>query len=203
MAEEKEWIELTKPLSKKPSSIETKNGQLITLPGTVTQGYQTGETVDVQLDLSDHELKRLANKEKSEKCGCGIRQGVHIVLFSVIFVPVSWIMSLCMAFYMGAITLYNIYLYYSEERTIWHKLTVCPLLILTFPFTVGLSALGVAFYACVVQVSWRYKSWLREVLDFEKGFYGWLCLKTDLPHCAPYDVVILDESVLTLQDPVS
>ncbi|ESO90057.1 hypothetical protein LOTGIDRAFT_85259, partial [Lottia gigantea] len=170
------------------------NGQLITVPGTVTQGYQTGETVDVQLDLSDHELKRLASKDKKDKCGCGLNQGPHIVLFSVIFIPIAWVMSLGMAFYMGVITLYNIYLYFSEERTIWHKITVCPILVLTFPFTVGLCAIGIAFYSCIVQVSWRYKSWLREVFDFEKGFYGWLCLKLDLPHCAPYDVVILDES---------
>ncbi|XP_046570269.1 transmembrane protein 169-like [Haliotis rubra] len=194
--EEKEWIELTKPLSQKHQP-NGANSQLVTMTGTVTHGYQTGQTVEVMMELTDSELKRLTSKEDhatSRQCRCGARQGLHIILLSVVCFPVAFIVSACMAFYLGSLTWYNIYLYFSEEKTIWHKVSLCPLLILTFPFSVGLSAVGVAMYAAVVQVSWWFSSWRKEFADFEKGFYGWLCNSLRLAECSPYETVILNET---------
>ncbi|XP_060077324.1 transmembrane protein 169-like [Ylistrum balloti] len=118
--------------------------------------------------------------------------GPHVALFSVICIPAAFVASLCVAFYYGASSWYNLYLYFSEEKTIWHKVTICPVLILTFPFTVGLSSIGVAVFAAFVQLSWFYLSWHAEFLDFEKGFYGWLCNKMGLPQCCPYELIILN-----------
>lgn len=123
----------------------------------------------------------------------GAGKGPHIVLFSILCFPAAFLASLCVSFYFGALTWYNLYIYFSEERTIWHKVFLCPILILTFPFTVGLSALGIALYAGIKQISWYFMSWKTEFLDFEKGFYSWFCGKLDLPQCSPYEIVILNE----------
>ncbi|XP_062605105.1 uncharacterized protein LOC134266915 [Saccostrea cucullata] len=44
-------------------------------------------------------------------------------------------------------------------------------------------SLTVAFY----YGAWTW--WKIEFLDFEKGFYGWLCCKIGLPMCSPYEVL--------------
>lgn len=124
-------------------------------------------------------------------CGsgiCGTTKGPHIVLMTLILWPVAIFPSLAVAFYYGAWTWYNLYIYFSEERTIFHKIFICPILIITFPLTVGLSSIGIALFAAFVQISWSLYSWKMEFLDFEKGFYGWLCFKLDLLMCSPYDI---------------
>ena len=175
----------------------------VTLSGKVVHGYQSGQVVEVQ--MSDKELQRLASVvEPYPRKVCGLHQGIHIVLMSLLMAPVALCSSTCFAFYMGTMAWYNIHLHFSENRTIWHRVLVCPCLILTFPFTVGLSALGVGLYAAIVQVSWFYGSWYQEFWDFEKGFYGWMCKICGLTECSPYEVVILDELKDTLPetDPV-
>ncbi|XP_048729438.2 transmembrane protein 169-like [Ostrea edulis] len=120
---------------------------------------------------------------------CGATDGPHVTLMSVVLLPIAFLSSLAVVFYYGAWTWYNLYIHYSEERTICHKVLVCPVLIITFPLTVGLSSLGVALFAAFVQISWSFYRWKTEFLDFEKGFYGWLCYKLGLPMCSPYDVL--------------
>lgn len=119
---------------------------------------------------------------------CGATKGPHITLMTLILWPVAIFPSLAVAFYYGAWTWYNLYIYFSEERTICHKIFICPILIITFPLTVGLSSVGIAIFAAFVQISWSFYSWKMEFLDFEKGFYGWLCIKLDLSMCSPYDI---------------
>ena len=159
---------------------------------------QAGSPVDVEVELTEVEFNRLTSRENSaekEKCGCSGTQGLHIVIVSILFIPFSFISSFCVAFYFSALTWYNLFLYFLEERTILHKLLLCPVLILTFPFWTPLSALVIGLWASVVQISWYLSSWLKEIKDFEKGFYAWFCTTIALPQCSPYDVVIIDEDV--------
>lgn len=190
-----EWIELPQSSSDERED-DKNNGQLVTMSGTITRGYQAGQMVDVHLELTDREIQKLTQQSSRGDKSCwhvGAKSGPHIVLLSIACVPIAFIVSACMAFYIGSTMWYNLYMYFSEERSIWHKIFLCPLLILTFPFTLGLSALGVALYASCVQVSWFYSSWVREIQDFEKGFYGWLCNRVFLPQCSPYEVVVLND----------
>jgi hypothetical protein len=120
---------------------------------------------------------------------CGATNGPHVTLMTLILLPAAFLSSLAVVFYYGAWTWYNLYIYYSEERTMCHRIFICPVLIITFPLTVGLSSIGVALFAACVQISWSFYRWKTEFLDFEKGFYGWLCYKIGLPMCSPYDVL--------------
>lgn len=199
--QEKEWIEL--PESSPEDQLQDNGGDqhFVTLTGTVARGYQAGQVVDVQLQISRDELRKLTLeretkeeklKYKSSPCSWGLHSGLHIVFLSIICIPLALLVSLGYSFYIGCNTWYNIYLYFSEEKTIWHKVSICPVLILTFPFTVGLSSLIISLYASIKQISWNFYKWLQEFQDYEKGFYGWFCNWIGLHQCCPYEVVILD-----------
>ncbi|XP_041347297.1 transmembrane protein 169-like [Gigantopelta aegis] len=196
-----EFVELVQPLSSQETRVSDSE-RPVTVSGTIVRGYQSGQVVEVQMDLTDKELQRLTSVDETPlpRTMCGWRHGIHVMLMSFLVTPAALCASVCVAFYMGTMTWYNVHLHFSEDRTIWHRILVCPCLILTFPFTVGLSALGVGLYAALVQLSWFYSSWYKEFWDFEKGFYGWVCKKCGLPQCSPYEVVILDESQQTLPE---
>ncbi|KAK7092899.1 transmembrane protein 169-like [Littorina saxatilis] len=193
-ANKAEWMELTRPLAKRrpPSN---PGQHTLTMSGTVKRGNQVGSPVDVELELTDIEFRRLTSRDAStdRKCSCGSDQGPHVTLLSVLFVPLAFLSSLCVSFYYSAMTWYNFYVYFSDEKTIWHKVSVCPLLILSFPFWASLTALGIGLYASVVQISWVLESWLLQIRDFEKGFYAWFCCAVGLSQCCPYEIVVLDE----------
>lgn len=159
------------------------------------KGDNPNSTEIITLEPSDIEMEHLPASNKGNDADSieiiSRESGPHVALFSVICIPAAFLASLCVAFYYGASSWYNLYLYFSEEKTVWHKVTICPVLILTFPFTVGLSSIGVAVFAAFVQISWFYMSWHAEFLDFEKGFFGWLCNKVGLPQCCPYELIIL------------
>lgn len=190
-----EWMELTRPLAKRrPPSRPDQH--TVTMTGTVKRGNQIGEPVDVELELNDVEFRRLTSREpqsQRRKCGCSLHQGPHVTALSVLFIPLAFVSSLCVSFYYGALTWYNLYIHFSEERTVWHKVSVCPLLILSFPFWTGLTSVGIALYAGVVQISWFLDSWLLAIRDFEKGYFAWVCTTIRLPQCSPYEIVVLDE----------
>ena len=149
------------------------------------------ETEFLRLTSGDPNSRPEANKKGLSKV-----QGPHVLLRSVLCMPVAMVISLCMAFYNGAMTWYNLITYLSDEKTWLHKLTLCPLVILSFPVTVGASALCLSLVASFMQVSCTWRGWWMEFCDGEKGFYGWLCSKIGLPDCCPYQVVILDDSVM-------
>lgn len=190
-----EWLELTRPLAKRRPP--TRPGQhTVTISGTVKRGAQPGSPVDVELELTDVEFRRLTSREAKlpRRCSCGMDQGPHVTLLSILFVPLALVSSICVAFYYSAMTWYNFYVYFSEEKSIWHKVFVCPVLMLSFPFWAGLTALGIGLYAAGVQISWFLDSWLYEIRDLEKGFCAWFCSCVDLPQCSPYEIVVLDEN---------
>ncbi len=180
----------------------TDGHRVVTMTGTIKRGKkQPVETVEVQLQISQEELNKMSRSfiqddKKDNNHIWGLRKGMHILLFSIIFIPFAFISSLFMSFYVGTIGWYNLYLYLSEERTICHKIFLCPLLILFFPFLISFSAVGIAFYASFKQVSWYLSSWQTQVRDYEKGFYGWVFNKIGCPQCAPYEVVVLDDPVM-------
>ena len=158
-----------------------------------SRGEQS-EEVEV-IEYSDTEMIG-SGENTTDRC-CSLCSGPHIVFLTVLMFPFVLIISLVVAFYYGALTWYNLLIYFSEERTLWHKVLICPVLILTFPLTVGFTSLAVAVYAAMVQISWHFSRWRERVFDCEKGFYGWLCYKLNVQMCAPYDMeMISDDSVL-------
>ncbi|XP_005101638.1 transmembrane protein 169 [Aplysia californica] len=183
---------------KRPGS--TSDSQRVTMTGMVTRGSSVGQPVEVQMELTETEFLRLTSRESHPKPkgtrGCDRYQGVHIILWSVLCMPVAMVISLCMSFYNGAMTWYNLIIYFSEEKSWVHKLTLCPILILSFPLTVGLSSVAISLVAMVMQISWSWRVWWAEFCDGEKGFYGWFCSKIGLPNCSPYEVVVLDDAPL-------
>ena len=178
------WVEIGQP-----------DHQVVTFTGTVKIGQCQGQQVKVQLEMTDDELTKL-NQSESEKSECVFTKdkGPHIFLLSIVFMPFSFISSLFMSFYLGTLTWYNAIVYFSEERTFCHKVLLCPVLIITFPFTICLTALGIALYSCIIQLSWFMDHWCSQIRDFEKGFYGCVCDLFNLPQCSPYDIVVLNES---------
>lgn len=154
---------------------------------------RTEEKISEEDEIHIEESEVHETMREDEKGCCGLMKGPHITFLSILFIPCALISSLCVSFYYGAWTWYNLYIYFSEEKTVWHKVSICPLLILTFPFTVGLTSLFVAIFAAFIQLSWYFRSWKAEILDFDKGFYGWLCDKIGLSQCSPYDMIPLND----------
>ena len=170
-----------------------------TFTGTLKRGKKD-QIVEIQLQLTPAEIDKLNRSTLSEtldndtKTVCSKTFGAHILVLSVLYLPVALLSSLLMNMYICTMCWYNIYLCLSEERTIWHKIFFCPLLIIFFPLIIILIPVGVALYAAFRQLSCSFPRWLREIKNFEKGFYGWLCQVLRVPECAPYEVIILDEN---------
>ncbi|XP_064644529.1 transmembrane protein 169-like [Lineus longissimus] len=199
LAKEFNEIKLSNDEAALNAGLESAGNRIVTLTGTITRGHKAGQPVEVQLKLTDNELRRLStviDKEDSNpECFWGPKKGLHILIISMLFIPFSLLSSTGVAFYMGTVTWYNLYLYFSEEKTIWHKIAICPLLIIFYPVLIVVVSLSIGLYSAVIQVSWFCKSWKKEIRDLEKGFFGWLCNKINLSQCAPYEVVILDEKM--------
>ncbi|GBL87413.1 Transmembrane protein 169 [Araneus ventricosus] len=185
--------------SRSVSSIGSCGGSFVTMTGTVKRGRKKGQTMDMKVQMSREELDELEHSilsqqiEDDERCFFGVRKGPHVLTLSLILVPVVLVLSAGYSFYMGTMTWYNVLVYFSEKKTIFHKICVSPLLIISYPFLITLSTVGLGIYAAVVQISWHFDTWRREIQDWEKGFYGWLCGVVHLEDCSPYEVVILTE----------
>ncbi|XP_006004353.1 transmembrane protein 169 [Latimeria chalumnae] len=179
------------------------DSRYVTLTGTITRGKKKGQMVDIHVTLTEKELQELAKskeppKEETEDrkraCEVGLDRGPHIVLWSLLCAPVILVFSFVMSFYYGTITWYNIFLVYNEERTFWHKITICPFLIIFYPIIIVVVSLSLGLYTTVTQVSWSFGEWWQAVRDLEKGFCGWLCSKLGLEDCSPYSIVELLDS---------
>ena len=180
------------------STMSNGSGRGVTMTGTMKRGKKGREVVEVQVELSERELKTLKRTskimdQKKDDCLCGPLKGPHILLLSLLFIPFALIATISVVFYVGTMCWYNIYLFLSEEKSIWHKIFLCPLLLLFYPFLIVFSVIGIGVYGAVIQVSWWYYSWYKEIRDFDKGFFGWLCNKLNVPQCAPYEVVIIED----------
>lgn len=182
------------------------DSRYVTLTGTITRGKKKGQVVDIHVTLTEKELRDLAkSKERLDaeceagdgskrNCSFGLCSGPHVVLWSISCLPVIFVLSFITSFYYGTLTWYNVFLVYNEERTFWHKITICPFLIIFYPMLIMPMALSLALYSAVVQVSWAFSEWWQDVRDLEKGFCGWACGKLGLEDCSPYSIVELLDS---------
>ncbi|KAG8000715.1 hypothetical protein GBF38_017187 [Nibea albiflora] len=182
------------------------DSRYVTLTGTITRGKKKGQVVDIHLTLTEKELRDLAKSRErldaeceagegsKRNCSLGVCEGPHVVLWSVSCAPVVFLLSFITSFYYGTLTWYNVFLVYNEERTFWHKITICPFLIIFYPMLIMPMALSLALYSAVVQVSWAFSEWWQVVRDLEKGFCGWACGKLGLEDCSPYSIVELLDS---------
>lgn len=168
--------------------------------GTIKRGTKkSNEVTEVQVELTEKEILKLNKSikrdkdEQHNKQNLGIGKGPHIIFLSIVCIPFAFLFSIAFSFYIGTITWYNIYINLSEERTIWHKILLCPFLIIFFPFIIPIPSLLIAMYSMFIQLSWNISSWLQEWRDLEKGFFVWLCHVLKLPECVPYEIVIIDD----------
>nr|CAD7461957.1 unnamed protein product [Timema tahoe] len=173
----------------------------LTMTGTIKRGKKAGQSVDVRLNISREELEVLEATIAAQKHGsvssrrllCGLRRGPHVALWTVLCLPFVVAVSGLYSFYVGTLTWYNVFTYYTEEKPLVCRVLVSPVLILLYPFLIVVLTLGLGVYAGLVQVSWFLESWYKEISDLEKGFYGWLCAALGYEDCAPYEVVVLTE----------
>ncbi|XP_068156619.1 uncharacterized protein [Drosophila tropicalis] len=186
-----------------------EGGNYLTMTGTIKRGRKKGQSIDLQINISREELEQLnahamANESQKQRnlcctCSCGI--GLHIFLISLICLPFVTVISSVYSFYIGTLTWYNMFNYYCEEKSYFHKIFVTPLLFMAYPLVIVLCTFGLGLYSGFKQLSLQYSSWVNDITDIEKGFYGWLCGFLRMPDCSPYEVVILTDICVAPQDP--
>ncbi|XP_076337376.1 transmembrane protein 169 [Tachypleus tridentatus] len=172
----------------------------VTMTGTIKRGKKKGQTMDMKVHMSREELDELESSiishqkpEEEDDCFFGAKKGPHVFFLSLLLAPLVFCVSAAYSFYIGTMTWYNILVLFTEKKTVWHKIFVSPLLIIFYPFLIMMPTVGLGLYASVIQLSWQFDLWKQEVLDWEKGFYGWLCCSLNIEDCSPYEVVILTE----------
>ena len=212
-----EWKDWTSTWRKVGNSSQTRH---VTMTGTITRGKKRGQSVDVELDLTEQELTQLSiphersqshaiqmpnqeNIQTKSGCICSLNAGLHIIFFGIILMPFVLVGAILVSLYFGLLTWYNIFSYFYDERSMCHRILLCPLLVIFFPVLITVISIFLALYAALVQISWTYDDWKTEIGSFEKGFYGWLCSWLSLESCSPYSVVVLadpDSPVLSNLD---
>lgn len=175
----------------------------LTMTGTIKRGKKKGQSIDVQLNISQDELEKINSvalkiqhdydTTSTSCCVCSISSGIHILLLSLLALPFVMMISCIYAFYMGTLTWYNIFTYYNEEKSCFYRLFMSPILIVVYPIAICLCTIGLAIYSGFIQISMKFAKWSNEISDVEKGFYGWLCNFLRLSDCSPYEVVILTD----------
>lgn len=169
----------------------------LTMTGTIKRGKKKGQNVDVKLNISREELEIIEaaivaeEYNKMDISKCSVYNGPHIFLFSLLCIPFVACVSALYSFYMGTMTWYNIFTHVTEDLNWMKKAMLAPIVILSYPFLIVIFTLGLGLYAGIVQLTFSGANWWKDVCDFEKGFYGWLCNTLGISECCPYEVVIL------------
>ncbi|KAG6445512.1 transmembrane protein 169 [Manduca sexta] len=183
-------------ISPECSLSESRDGYL-TMTGTIKRGKKKGQNVDVKLNISREELEIIEaaivadEYNKMDISKCSLYNGPHIFLFSLICIPFVALISAIYSFYMGTITWYNIFTHVTEDFNCIKKILFAPIVILSYPFLIVIFTIGLGLYAGIVQLTFSAANWWKDVCDFEKGFYGWLCNLLGMSECSPYEVVVL------------
>ncbi|CAK1594032.1 unnamed protein product [Parnassius mnemosyne] len=181
-----------------PSSLtdNSKDGYL-TMTGTIKRGKKKGQNVDVKLNISREELEVIEaaivaeEYNKMDVSKCSLYNGPHIFIFSLLCIPFVASISAVYSFYIGTLAWYNIFSHVTENFNCIKKALLAPVVILSYPFLIVIFTVGLGLYAGIVQLTFSGANWWKDVRDFEKGFYGWLCNLLGMSECSPYEVVIL------------
>ncbi|XP_050679323.1 uncharacterized protein LOC126975454 isoform X1 [Leptidea sinapis] len=169
----------------------------LTMTGTIKRGKKKGQNVDVKLNISREELEIIEASivadeySKMDVSRCSMYNGPHIFLFSLLCVPFVACISAIYSFYIGTLAWYNIFSHVTDELSCIKKAFLAPIVILTYPFLIVIFTVGLGLYAGIVQLTFSGGNWWKDVCDFEKGFYGWLCNALGISECSPYEVVVL------------
>ncbi|CAH0731759.1 unnamed protein product, partial [Brenthis ino] len=189
-------IESEGSISPECSLSENKDGYL-TMTGTIKRGKKKGQNVDVKLNISREELEIIEaaivaeEYNKMDVSKCSLYNGPHIFLFSLVSIPFVAVISAMYSFYMGTMAWYNIFTHVTEDLSCIKKMLLAPIVILSYPFLIAIFTIGLGLYAGIAQVTFSGANWWKDVCDFEKGFYGWLCNTLGMSECSPYEVVVL------------
>ncbi|XP_046972157.1 uncharacterized protein LOC124538928 [Vanessa cardui] len=169
----------------------------LTMTGTIKRGKKKGQNVDVKLNISREELEIIEativaeEYNKMDVSKCSLYNGPHIFLFSLLCIPFVAFISSMYSFYTGTMAWYNIFTHVTEDLSCIKKVLLAPIVILSYPFLIVLFTIGLGVYAGISQLTFSGANWWKDVCDFEKGFYGWLCNTLGLSECCPYEVVVL------------
>lgn len=189
-------VESEGSISPEYSLSETKDCYL-TMTGTIKRGKKKGQNVDVKLNISREELEIIEativaeEYNKMDVSKCSLYNGPHIFLFSLLCIPFVAFISAMYSFYMGTMAWYNIFTHVTEDLSCIKKVLLAPIVILSYPFLIAIFTLGLGLYAGIAQLTFSGANWWKDVCDFEKGFYGWLCNTLGMSECSPYEVVVL------------
>ncbi|XP_058695555.1 transmembrane protein 169 isoform X2 [Poecile atricapillus] len=109
------------------------DSRYVTLTGTITRGKKKGQMVDIHVTLTDKELQELAKSkeppkedvpEKKKKCDIGLDRGPHIVLWTIICLPIIFVVSFVVSFYYGTIT-WPVFSYSPGSMVLWVLVARC------------------------------------------------------------------------------
>ncbi|CAB3228126.1 unnamed protein product [Arctia plantaginis] len=190
-------VESEGSISPECSLAESCKDGYLTMTGTIKRGKKKGQNVDVKLNISREELEIIEaaivaeEYNKMDISKCSPYNGPHIFIFSLICIPIVTCISAIYSFYIGTMAWYNIFSHVTENVSCIKKVVLSPIVILSYPFLIVLFTVGVGLYAGIVQLTFSAANWWKDVCDFEKGFYGWLCNTLGLSECSPYEVVVL------------
>lgn len=190
-------IESEGSISPECSLTDNSRDGYLTMTGTIKRGKKKGQNVDVKLNISREELEIIEaaivaeEYNKMDISKCSLYNGPHIFLFSLICIPFVACISALYSFYMGTMAWYNVFSHVTENFNWIKKAVLAPIVILAYPFLIVIFTMGLGLYAGIVQLTFSAANWWKDVCDFEKGFYGWLCNTLGMSECSPYEVVVL------------
>ncbi|CAH2230736.1 transmembrane protein 169 [Pararge aegeria] len=189
-------VESEGSISPECSLSESRDGYL-TMTGTIKRGKKKGQNVDVKLNISREELEIIEaaivadEYNKMDVSKCSLYNGPHIFIFSLLCIPFVACISAMYSFYMGTMAWYNIFTHVTEDFSCIKKVLLAPIVILSYPFMIVIFTFGLGLFAGIAQLTFSGANWWKDVCDFEKGFYGWLCNTLGMSECSPYEVVVL------------